>query len=278
MIELPEARTIARDLRETIVGKTIVSVGGNFTDHKFTFYGGDPDEFDGLLSGKQVTGAIGRSFYIEVEIEDQILLFRDGAAIRYFAAGQKRPDKSKLLLEFDDGSFLNVTTLMYCFIGVMARDAVIDNMYYALDVNGIGACDARFTLEYFQSLINDATLKLSTKAFIATEQRIPGIGNGVTQDILFNAGLHPKRKMSTLSADQVEGFYDAVVSTIQQMIELGGRDTERTIFGTPGGYQTILSSKTYRKQGCPNCRSEIVKQQYLGGSVYFCPNCQPLSE
>ena len=38
MIELPEARTIAADLRKEVLGKTIQSVSGNFTDHKFTFY------------------------------------------------------------------------------------------------------------------------------------------------------------------------------------------------------------------------------------------------
>lgn|GEM_PF-2077218 len=30
------------------------------------------------------------------------------------------------------------------------------------------------------------------KAFLATEQRIPGLGNGVLQDILWTARIHPK--------------------------------------------------------------------------------------
>ena len=45
MIELPEARTIAADLRREVLGKTIQSVSGNFTDHKFTFYYGNPDTY-----------------------------------------------------------------------------------------------------------------------------------------------------------------------------------------------------------------------------------------
>lgn len=36
------------------------------------------------------------------------------------------------------------------------------------------------------------------KAFLAAEQRFPGIGNGVLQDILLESGIHPKRKISTL--------------------------------------------------------------------------------
>jgi formamidopyrimidine-DNA glycosylase len=43
---------------------------------------------------------------------------------------------------------------------------------------------------------------LSAKAFLATEQRIPGLGNGVLQDILFTAGIHPKRKMAAISEEE----------------------------------------------------------------------------
>jgi len=39
----------------------------------------------------------------------------------------------------------------------------------------------------------------SIKFLLATEQRIPGLGNGVLQDILFKAKIHPKRKVADLS-------------------------------------------------------------------------------
>ena len=273
MIELPEARTLARDLRKEILGKTVVLIGGNFTDHKFTFYLGDPETYSFLLTGKKVTGINDRNFYVEIEIEDYLLLMRDGANIRYYASGEIRPVKSKLLVEFDDGSCINVTVAMYAFIGLQKKDGAIDNMYYALELAGVGALDREFSFEFFLSLLNETTRKLSTKAFLATEQRILGIGNGVVQDILFNAGLHPKRKMNTLDNAELKTLYDSVISTLSEMLEQGGRDTEKTIYGTEGGYRTILSSKTY-KHGCPKCGAEIIKEQYLGGSIYYCPACQ----
>ena len=273
MIELPEARTIARDLRREILGKTVVSVGGNYTDHKFTFYLKDPETYYSLLAGKKVTGVIDRNYYVEIEIEDYLLLMRDGANIRYFAREEARPCKSKLLVEFDEGSCINVTVSMYAFIGLQKKDSEIDNMYYAMELTGVGALDKEFSFDYFISLLNVTTLKLSAKAFLATEQRILGIGNGVVQDILFNAGLHPKRKMNTLGDAELKALYDSVISTLSEMLELGGRDTEKTIYGTDGGYRTILSSKNYRL-GCPKCGAQIVKEQYLGGSIYYCPKCQ----
>ena len=276
MIELPEARTIARDLRKEILGKTVVLVGGNYTDHKFTFYSGDPNTYHDQLAGKKVTDIIDRNFYIEIELGDVLLLMRDGANIRYFASGQEHPQKSKLLVAFDDGSFINVTTSMYSFIGLQDKNGEIENKYYALEVNGVGALDKAFTRDYFIGLIDKTSLKLSTKAFLATEQRILGIGNGVVQDILFNAGFHPKRKMETLNDAEIDLLYDSVLNTLTKMVAEGGRDTEKTIYGTEGGYQTILCSKSY-KNGCPSCGGEIKKEQYLGGSIYYCPNCQSLT-
>ena len=273
MIELPEARTIAKDLRKEIVGKEIVDVLGNFTDHKFTFYYDDPTKYKEQLVGKIITGVTDRNFYVEIEIDDYKLIMRDGANIRYYNNQDKLPAKSKLLLVFNDGSCFNVTTSMYCFICVLNKNENYDNKYYELELAGIGALDDKFTFEYFQSLLNDTTLKLSLKAFLATEQRILGIGNGVVQDILFNAKLHPKRKMKTLSEEDILGLYNAVRTTLTEMVAKGARDTEKNIYGENGGYKTILSSKNY-KANCPVCKGAITKENYLGGSIYYCDFCQ----
>lgn len=272
MIELPEARAIAQDLRKTILNKTIIDVGGNFTDHKFTFYEGDPNTYKELLVGKKVTNIIERNYYVEIEIEDYKLTFRDGANIRYYQEPTKLK-KSKLLITFDDHSYLNITTSMYCFIGLFNKFEGLANEYYELELTGIAPLDKEFSFSYFKTLINEETKKLSIKAFLATKQRILGVGNGVVQDIMFNAHLHPKRKIKTLTDKELKTLYDAVVNTLTKMVNEHGRNSEKDIYGNPGSYQTILSAKSF-KNGCPHCKSEIIKEQYLGGSIYYCPNCQ----
>jgi formamidopyrimidine-DNA glycosylase len=62
---------------------------------------------------------------------------------------------------------------------------------------------------------------------------------------------------------------------LQAMVSQGGRDTETDLFGQPGGYQTVLSKNTVDKP-CPVCAALIKKEAYLGGSIYYCPGCQPL--
>jgi formamidopyrimidine-DNA glycosylase len=111
------------------------------------------------------------------------------------------------------------------------------------------------------------------KAFLATQQRIPGLGNGVLQDILYVACLHPKRKVALLNAEEKERLFRSVKATLSEMADCGGRDTERDLFGKPGGYVTRASKNT-AGQPCPVCGSVIRKEAYLGGSIYFCPRCQ----
>ena len=64
-----------------------------------------------------------------------------------------------------------------------------------------------FSKKYFLGLINEeGAQKKSAKAFLATEQTIPGLGNGVLQDILYHAHIHPKKKIATLTDKEKENL------------------------------------------------------------------------
>ncbi|MGC9384385.1 MAG: hypothetical protein ACP5D6_07290 [Kosmotogaceae bacterium] len=67
-------------------------------------------------------------------------------------------------------------------------------------------------------------------------------------------------------------FY-SIKKTLTMMTEQGGRDTEKDLFGNKGGYNTVMSNA---KSGtpCTVCGVEIVKENYLGGKIYFCVGCQ----
>ena len=96
---------------------------------------------------------------------------------------------------------------MYCFIGLFDQITGSNNEYYQTELTSIGPLDQEFTLNYFKTLITDETEKLSIKAFLATKQRILGIGNGVAQDIMFNAKLFPKRRIKTLNEQDIKNLH-----------------------------------------------------------------------
>lgn len=74
-----------------------------------------------------------------------------------------------------------------------------------------------FTYAYFRSLYPGAGKKLSAKAFLATQQRIPGLGNGVLQDILWDAGIDPRFPMQDASEEDFRILYGSVNKIIKEM-------------------------------------------------------------
>lgn len=272
MIEIPESVTVAGQATEVLSGKRISEVITATSPHRFTWYNGDPEKYPALLVGREIKTVNGYGAFIDILFDSDIhLLIGDGTNMRYCSSDDKAPAKFQLLIVFEDGSFLVFTVAMYG--GIYAFRGQFDNPYYQGSINKLSVPDAGFDESYFENMIVSLKKDISVKALLATEQRIPGLGNGVLQDILFNARIHPKRKVSTLDDMAKEKLFHAVKSTIAGMIEGGGRNTEKDLFGIWGNYRMILSKNTY-KQPCPCCGSHIVKEAYLGGSVYYCPECQ----
>jgi formamidopyrimidine-DNA glycosylase len=272
VIELPEAVVLAKQLNEIVIGKKINNVIAAHTPHKLAWYFGDPQQYKDLLTGKVVSGAASYGGQVEITAGKAKLLFSDGVNLRYCNKGAKLPDKHQLLLEFDDGSSLVGWVQMYGGLSAFP-DGRNDNKYYLVAKEKPSPLSSDFDEDYFKSLFDEKTAKLSLKAFLATEQRIPGLGNGVLQDILFNAETHPKKKMGTLSPGDHQVLFDSIKNTLSEMTAKGGRDTENDLFGKPGGYTTRLSKNTAGLP-CPECGTRINKEAYLGGSVYYCAGCQ----
>jgi formamidopyrimidine-DNA glycosylase len=272
MIELPEAKVLSRQINEKLSGRTIQDTVAALNPHKFAWYSGDPASYPGLLNGKTIGTAIPRSGMVEVSVEDVALLFTDGINLRFHSKTEDIPPKHQLLIGFTDGSAFSATVAMYgglwCF-----KNGVNDNPYYLAAKEKPSPLTDGYNSSYFASLFTPETEKYSLKAFLATEQRIPGLGNGVLQDILYLAHLHPKRKMSSLAEDDRVALFQSIKDTLQAMVEKGGRDTENDLFGKSGGYVTRVSRNTVG-QPCQVCGSVIVKQPYMGGSIYVCPGCQ----
>ena len=276
MIEIPESTTIAMQLNEAVRGKTICKIIANASPHKFAFYHGDPADYSAFLVGQVIGDSFGIGAMIEIAAGDRRIVLGDGANLRCYDNLNKTPSKHQLLLELDDGSALVCTVQMYGSVLAFMK-GTCDNKYYLVAKEKPRPLADAFDRAYFDTLRTEGSDKLSVKAFLATEQRIPGLGNGVLQDILFHAGIHPKRKIKTLSEKELDDLFRSVKNTLAEMMRLGGRDTEKDLFGSAGGYRTLLSKNTVGKP-CPVCGADIQKTAYLGGAVYWCPICQPFNE
>ena len=280
MIEAPEALILAMQLNETVRGKTINYVIAAQTPHKFTWYHDSPESYPDKLTGKIVENCTAFGGMVEINISsDTTLLFCDGANLRYYSPGEKLPGKHQLLIGFSDESCLVVSVRMYgglfCFTG-NKLEGNFSNYYLAARTKP-QVMSETFDLSYFLKLINeDRAQNKTAKVFLATEQTIPGLGNGVLQDILYIARIHPKTKIKELGEDQKKYLFFCIKKILQDIYISNGRNCETDIFGQKGKYIPFLSKDT-AGTSCKNCGEHIRKENYMGGSIYYCPECQPLS-
>jgi len=273
MLEIPESQNMAKQITENLKGQTITKTVAAFSPHVFAFFSASPQEYSQMLNGKTIDEARAVGGFVELFLGEMRLLFGDGVNARYYKKGEKWPSKHQLLLEFNDGSALICTVQLYGML-LAFKNSTLDNFYYQVAQKKPNPLSNEFTLEYFMSMYRAAKPNLSAKALLATEQRIPGLGNGVAQDILFNASINPRSKLASLDQRDSNELYKSIKATLQKMTQQSGRDSEKDLFGNQGGYKTILSSQTWQNP-CPKCDTTIVRQAFLGGNVYFCPTCQP---
>lgn len=274
MIELPEATTLAQQINRSLVGKSVISTLAAQSPHKFAWYNGDPADYPAMLQGNSLVSARGLGMFVKIAFSNCFLLFNDGVNLRLHPAAGPVPVKHQLLVNFSDGTSLSASVAMYGGVVCWEKSASYDNTYYQTALSKPSPLTDAFDEAYFQALIAPgAVQKLPLKAALATEQRIPGLGNGCLQDILWVAQMHPRRKLNTLDEGEVKRLFLSIKDTLKTMSELGGRSTEKDLLGQPGGYQVRMCADT-KDKACPRCGSQIKKEAYMGGSVYTCPVCQ----
>ncbi len=279
MIEAPEARLLAMQLDRTIRGKRISEVIPLFSPHKFAWFNGDPDRYASMLVGRCIGESRSLGGLVEIDADDRRVLFSDGVDLRFREPGASLPSKHQLLIGFEDQSCLTASVRMYGGLFCFPAGTSLEGgyaPYYRSAKDKPQVLSEGFSLDYFLSLIGNPLVQgKSAKAFLATGQMIPGLGNGVLQDILFRAGLHPRTRIGSLTDRQRVLLYESIRHTLRDMLDSGGRDSETDLFGRRGGYACVLSKYTAGRP-CPRCGEIVRKGTYLGGSVYYCPACQPL--
>jgi len=278
MIEIPEAFTIANQMNETLVGKTIDKFSlGNVT-HKFLWLNRPDGEYEVLLKGATIKGAssFGRSIYLYTE--GFMLWWGDaGGKIIYHPPGESLPKKFHLVWHFTDGSALTYSLRMWGACKLVESPAIDAKPE---EETGLPPLHPDFTFERFNQMLEgypEKTRKGIKGFLVATGYAIPdpinGLGNAIVQDILFRARLSPKRKIMDIHPEERRNLYDAIQTVAQEAIDLGGRYDEVDLFGNKGNYIRLMDSKSAGTP-CLNCGQDIQKISYLGGACYLCTTCQ----
>jgi formamidopyrimidine-DNA glycosylase len=106
------------------------------------------------------------------------------------------------------------------------------------------------------------------KAVLLRQERFPGIGNWMADEVLWRAGLHPATPAGALD--------DGAVARLRRVVRKVARDAVATI-GDDWGYPTSwLFTHRWEDGGrCPRCRRGLTRETVGGRTTCWCAGCQP---
>ncbi|WP_314586871.1 DNA-formamidopyrimidine glycosylase [Paenibacillus terrigena] len=274
MPELPEVETVTRTLNQLIVGKTIERVTVSLP--RIIQRPDDVLQFAYLLEGHTFQQVERRGKFLRLVLDGLVLVSHLRMEGRY---GMYRSDEpvekhTHVIFHFTDQTELRYKDVRQ--FGTMHLFEPGQEFAMApLNKLGLEPLDEQFTFEKFRAVIGKrATL---IKPTLLNQAYVVGIGNIYVDEALFRAGIHPEVKTNTLSDEQLEAIYHAVIATLQEAVEAGGSSIKSYVNGQGemGMFQQYLKIYGRKDEPCVNCGTAIVKTVVGGRGTHYCPHCQP---
>ncbi|MCE9600359.1 MAG: DNA-formamidopyrimidine glycosylase [Spirochaetia bacterium] len=134
---------------------------------------------------------------------------------------------------------------------------------------GVNIRSVEFTEAKFLELINSS--RRQVRAFLMEQESISAIGNAYADEILFDAGIHPKTFCYQLDQEQKEGLFRSINKVIQSGID-SVQGSKHLLHEKVRDHMLVRNRKN---EPCPRCGSSIRRESVLGYDTFFCPKCQP---
>jgi formamidopyrimidine-DNA glycosylase len=136
-----------------------------------------------------------------------------------------------------------------------------------VQAGGIDVLSAEFTWERFTSLLQKR--RDQVRVFLLDKKALDSIGNAYADEILFEAGIHPKTWCRSLSREDAIRLHHAIRGVIRAAADEVARRDE------PIEVKVRDFLKVRLKSVCPKCTTKLRTAGVRGMDAYFCPKCQP---
>jgi formamidopyrimidine-DNA glycosylase len=155
-----------------------------------------------------------------------------------------------------------------------AKVSLLSEKEFENHLSKIGKDALKITKEEFIDLFKGK--KKEIKPLLMDQSFLSGIGNIYAAEILFQAGIDPKKRVNFLKRDDLERMYNFMQSTLKKALELKGDSTSdyRLLDGEKGGYQNHHLVYNRKDLPCFVCQKKIKREVVGGRGTYFCSNCQ----
>jgi formamidopyrimidine-DNA glycosylase len=257
--ELPEVEAYRR-LAEAALGRPIARVDA--PDAWFLKAGADATAVGATLLGQAFTAArrIGKLLLLDVD-GGGVLGLHFGMSGRLLVDGRAGVDRllysseraaaawDRFAVGFEDGGELRVRDPRR--LGGVFLDP--DEDRFGPDALGITLAPLRRAL---------ATSTTPLKARLMDQSRLAGVGNLLADEILWRAGLDPRRPAGSLSPAELRRLHRHLRGTVDDLIDRGGSHTGDLLPARgPGG-------------ACPRDGAPLVRARVGGRTTWWCPRHQ----
>jgi len=268
MPELPDLVHIVKALGPEIEGARIVrATVKNPIVLRLLVSGSFPE----LVAGKAIFGLERHGPFLHAHLEpglDIVAHLMLAGRLKLASRGEKALPATAFALELEDGRTLfygdekSMGKVYLCPVGDF--ESIPGYLTQGIDV-----VSPNFTYEAFSALI--AKKRCQARVFVMDQTILSAIGNAYADEILFEAGIHPKASCSSLPEEKRRALYDAVRSVLAWGIE----EVEKAEAPLEDKVRGHMRVRGRAGQKCPRCGATIRKAGVLGFDSFFCPVCQP---
>ncbi|SQI41610.1 DNA glycosylase/AP lyase Nei [Leminorella richardii] len=262
MPEGPEIRRAADKLIDAVEGKILTNVWFAFSSLK---------PYESQLVGQKIA---------EIETRGKALLTHFSNGLTMYSHNQlygiwdvvvsgERPETKRELRVALETAEQGILLYSASDIEVGSRDAILQHPF--LLRIGPDVLDPSLTWQKVRERLLDKPFRQRQLGGMLLDQAfLAGLGNYLRVEILWDAGIHPSHKPSSLTEDALDTLAKSLVSIPLLSYQTRGEANPAHHHGA------LFQFHVFAKDGqpCERCGTEIVKSSLSSRPFYYCPGCQ----
>lgn len=266
MPELPEMENYRQQLTRRIVNETVTGV--QVTRPKSLNI--SPEAFAQNLIGNRVVRIERRAKHLLFHLasNDVLLLHLMLGGWMFYGTDSEKPDRT-VQIELQFGALrLYFIGLRLGYLHVHHPEEIIKLL------NKLGPEPLEINLLQFRHALR---LKKGTlKVTFVDQSFLSGIGNCYSDEICFEAGILPTRKVNALSEEDHLKLFQAMQTILREAIQAGGYMEEPLFVGDrlTGQYNERCRVYDRKDEPCFRCGKLIVQIELSSRKCFYCANCQ----
>ncbi|MDZ4741188.1 MAG: bifunctional DNA-formamidopyrimidine glycosylase/DNA-(apurinic or apyrimidinic site) lyase [Alphaproteobacteria bacterium] len=277
MPELPEVETVRLGLAPVLEGHTLTRVSQRRADLRIPF----PQGFVSRLTGRTVVRLVRRAKYLLAHLDSgEVLLMHLGMSGRFTihasASAMGSPGRhDHVIFETEAGTRIVFADHRRFGLMTLINEGEL-GVHKLLAALGPEPLTPAFSPSILCAVLTDK--RTAIKSALLDQRVVAGLGNIYVCEVLFRAGVSPRRLSSLIERHEAEKIVKKVKLVLRSAIKSGGSTLRdyKTTSGELGYFQHKFRVYDRADENCvnPGCHGVVQRIMQSGRSTFFCAQCQ----